>query len=323
VLNSRDLDARLSLRAWADRLCRSRLDDPRLSQELDRIDSVLPDLSLPERARLLVARAQIRIGLLDRRGTHSDLLDTLASRPHPSVECQAHLLRVRLLDAVEPMSAWHEALRCIEIARGHGLLGAEVLAWGLAGLHMSRLGYGEEALARVESGVRRLQRHGDIQLANEARLHLGRILSEQGRTEEAREAWSHSMDLLPGQATLALRGRELLALHAILSGDSERAHQLASSDLPTPAIRQIWSMIRACITLAQGSLPMLPGPDVLDRTAAIGRYGIALGLLLADSLQSSQHTSLANLVRERIQKSCRERSLSLKDVQRWMKQFTT
>ena len=164
VLTSQSIHARLSLRIWSDRLLRSRLTDPRLPNEFDRNSNRSFSTVIARRARLLVARAQLRMGLLDRRGTHADLLNALACRPHPAVECHAHLLRVRLLDAIAPMSAWHEALRCIEMARGHGLLGPEVLAWGLAGLHMARLGHGDEAIVRVDAGIERLEVHGDISL---------------------------------------------------------------------------------------------------------------------------------------------------------------
>lgn len=318
VLSTQPIHARLSLRIWSDRLLRSRLTDPRLPDAFERIEASLSDLSLPERARVLVARAQLRMGLLDRRGTHADLLNALACRPHPAVECHAHLLRVRLLDAIAPMSAWHEALRCIEMARGHGLLGPEVLAWGLAGLHMARLGHGEEAIVRVEAGIERLEVHGDIRLAAEARLHLGRIYAELGQHDDAIDTWSQNMDLLPGKATIALRGRELIALHATIRGKYDLADRLASPDMPTPAIRQTWSLIRACVSLSQGTLPMLPGPDDLDLTAAVGRYGIAIGLHLANALKESGQPGLAQFVYSRIEQSCNDRFLSIETIETWL-----
>ena len=321
VLSSRKMDERLHLRVWSDRLHRAHLDDPRLPKEIEQIDKILETLSLPERARLLVARAHIRTGLLDRWGTHADLLDALACRPHPDVQCQAHLLRVRLLDVIDPMSAWHEALRCIEMARTQGLIGAEVLAWGLAGLHMSRIGHGQEALARIQAGIGRLESHGDLRLAAEARLHQGRILEEMGRWEDAKKAWSTNKDILPGAATLALRGRDLIAIHSLLRGDPQGAEDLATDNLPTPAIRHIWSIIRASISVHRGAQPMLPGPEALDQTAAVGRYGIAIGIHLAQALASRGNHALSKLISERISQACREQTLSETSVRKWIDRY--
>jgi hypothetical protein len=130
--------------------------------------------------------------------------------------------------------------------------------------------------------------------------------------------WSREQDIVPGEATLAMRGRELQALHSLFRGQIERTSQLATPNMPTPAIRQTWSMIRACISLRQGALPMLPGPEALERTAAVGRYGIATGLLLSRTLDAHGHRGHAQLIRDRIEKSCRSRALSMKAVTQWL-----
>ena len=127
------------------------------------------------------------------------------------------------------------------------------------------------------------------------------------------------MDLLPGKATIALRGRELMALHAVLRGKYDLADRLASPDLPTPAIRQTWSLIRACISLSQGTLPMLPGPDDLDLTAAVGRYGIAIGLHLSKALNEASQPGLAQFVYSRIEQSCNDRFLSVETIESGLK----
>ena len=107
-----------------------------------------------------------------------------------------------------PMIAWNEAMRVVEMARDHGLLRFELLAWGLAGEDMVFLGRADEAIERQRSGVARLLAHGEGRAAAEARIHLGTTLRAAGRDRLAVQTWRAAMDgNLPGEGTAALGAR--------------------------------------------------------------------------------------------------------------------
>ena len=124
---------------------------------------------------------------LDVEPALADLREALAATADPALANEARLLRARLLRASDPVVAWNECLRTIEVARDHGLLRHEVLAWGLIGEELVALGHTEEALERLRSGIDRLLAQGERRAAQDARLALVRVQCAAGRMADARK----------------------------------------------------------------------------------------------------------------------------------------
>ena len=249
----------------------------------------------PHRAALMLGAALCRATALDLDGAVADLLAVLALRPGPEVEAHARLLRARLLAVADPMVAWNESLRVVELSRDHGLLRFEALAWGLAAEPMVFLLRGEEAHQRLRAAVDRLVAHGDRRAAGEVQVHLGRALRAAGRLDAARSALLAALELRDegeaGYGTVALNPRAQLAVLQLIEG---RGPAALSTHMPLPAELLLARAVQQLMHVQAG--PAHPGaargapePTPADAPLSAADMGPLLalgvdGLFLARSL---------------------------------------
>ncbi len=277
------------------------IDEPAriLDPILDAARALLPEVETEQRADFYATDAWVAATRLDIEGALARVLDALACRPTPVVGCRARAVRARLLSTIDPMVAWHEALRVVDTARDYGLLRYEVLAWGLAGDSMVFLGRGDEAIERLQSGVRRLEAHGEALAARSARIHLGATLMSAGRDASAREVWEanlgHSFRSHP---TVGLDSRALLALLATLRNENrlviERLPQRAPRDA---ASRTAWNLLLPIAELrSQLRTVHLPDLHQIQHAVALGLPGLfAAAELIAQMRESGRHTQATTL----------------------------
>jgi serine/threonine protein kinase len=310
------LAPRDALRALCARVRRGDRDLERAWDELAEGRALLAEVPPPARAEFYTTLALLRTRRLETEAALADLLDALACRPEPLTECRARLLRARLLASADPMIAWHEAMRVIEVARDHGLLRMELLAWGLAGEDMVFLGRGEEAIERQRTGVARLLVHGEGRAAVEARLHLGTTLRAAGRDRLAVQVWRAAVDgNLPGEGTAALGARVNLALLAALAADGEALLRMVPARPPAdPAHGVAWALLEPLgALLAPDEAPLvLPTPEQGARAVELGASGLflvrALCGVLADSGEPA-HADCAHALLAALQSECARRGL--------------
>ncbi len=250
-------------------------------------------LRTPLRAEIFLTRALRRANQLDAAGALDDLHEALAHRPEPAHACRAHLLHARLIALRDPMVSWHEALRAVEVARDHGLLRLEVLAWGLVAEPMVALGRATEAIERLRAGVARLNTHGDVRAAAEATLHLAGALRAASREDEAQAAWVEAqMAPPPAYGTIALAARESMAIQAALERRPALIRRFAERPGEDPAARCAWSLLLPLAELLSGAPAPMPSLDLLPRATVLGVDGqllmSATGLALREQGRSTE-----------------------------------
>ncbi len=281
-----------ALRALCARVRRTDRDLARAWEELAEGAALLGDVPLPRRAEYHATLAMLRARRLETEGALSDLLDALACRPDVETECRARLLRARLLASIDPMVAWHEALHVVEVARDHGLLRFEMLAWGLAGPAMVFLGKAEEAIERQRSGVARLLAHGEGRAAAEARLHLGNTLRAAGRDRLAAQTWRTAMDgNLAGEGTIALGARAWLGVLAALAADGDEVLRLAPARADSdPAQEVAWALLLPLgMSLEPDErTPAPPHEAAIRQAVGLGSVGLFLVHALAIALKTNE-----------------------------------
>jgi len=281
--------------------------DSRIDALLAEAEMLLSDVRTPRRADYHATRAWVRAHRLDVDGALAELLDALSCRPEPVVECRARLLRARLLSIMDPMVSWHEALRVIETARDYGLLRYEVMAWGLAADSMVFLGRSEEVVERLQSGVQRLEAHGELRSAHSARLQLGMALMAAGREAAAREVWlaSGSAQLPPVLPAVVDAGASL-AMLSLFRGDHSRVLELhRQADLSSPTAQTMWSLLLPLGALMSGNLPSpFPGSTVIHRAVALGMPGLFLASLLIGETRAAGQPQIATALEKALHFEC-------------------
>ena len=257
-------------------------------------EEMLPGLPGHLRAELRATTALVRAWLLDQEGALADLHDALASKPRPDTACRARLLRARLLAATDPMVGWHEVLRTIEVARGHGLLRYEVLGWGLAGEAMVMLGRTEEAIERLRSGIGRLVAHGERGAAVEARIHLSRGQRTDGRLEDARRARSGMRDApLPSFGTTVLGTEVHMAILAALRSDGDAIWDHSPGQDTVTAHDAAWALLLPLASLLEEEVPKEPSPAVIEAAARLGPDGLFLARAVAGLYRANGRSEVA------------------------------
>lgn len=247
------------------------------------------------RAEQHAARALRRTLRLEAEGAFDDLHEALALLPDPETECRAHLLRARLLALTDPMVAWHEALRTIEVARDNGLLRFEVLAWGLVAMPMAGLGHGEEAIERLRAGITRLETHGDRRAAAEARLHLAAALRAAGRDDEAQQLWAAAaQDPDPAFGTVLLGARESMAIQAVLDRRPFTILKLHPGEQRPPAAELAWTLLALLAGLMTGRSAATPDRALIPGALVLGIEGLVLLHGIGIELQRQGRDAEAN-----------------------------
>lgn len=274
-------------------------------RDLEALRALLDAVSTHDRAAFHTTVATVLTWRLDVEGALAALHDALANRPRPATACRARLLRARLLSVIDPVVGWHEALRTIELARDHGLLRYEVLAWGLAAGWMVRLGRGQEAIERLRTGIARLDAHGERSVAQEARLHLGAALRAAGRSADARSVLEAAPDATPHHATTPLDARAALGMLAAVERRPALLRRLLP-DVPRAAGDAVaWALLQTLARLLDPSQTATrPHREAVDRALAIGEDGLFVVRAIAELLVQRDEVELAAELRQSLQTSC-------------------
>ena len=272
---------------------------------LQALEVHLPELPAHCRAELRTTTALVRAWTLDNEGALADLHDALASSPRPDTACRARLLRARLLKATDPMVGWHEVLRTVEVARGHGLLRYEILAWSLAGEDMVMLGRTEEAIERLRSGVGRLLAHGETRAAVETRLHLGLVLRAAGRLADAHRALSGAMDgQAPPYGTAPLSVQVHTALLAALASDGDAIWDHSPSGRTVPADDAAWALLLPLASLLEEEIPAEPPLAQVQIAPNLGPDGLFLARAVAALYRANGRSDIAVRVERNLAAAC-------------------
>ena len=322
LLVSQDLPANDRMRVLCGRIRRS---DPDEAEQVDlwlaEAKALLPHVRTPHRADYHVTRAWICAARLDVDGALAEVLDALSCRPDPVVGCRARVLRARLLSSIDPMVAWHDALRVAETARDYGFLRYQVLAWGLAADSMVFLGRSEEAIERLQSGIQRLDAHGEVLAARSAQLQLGMALMAAGRDTSARDTWENALgrDYRAHPATV-LGPRASLALLGALRGEDRRVMELlpgeAPTDLPT---RAAWGLLLPIAELRAGLTAIhLPDATQLRQSVALGMPGLFATLALIAEMRRAGRRSQATSMERVFTLECTRLGVDPEEARPWL-----
>ena len=275
-------------------------------QDLDRLRPMLPQAAAPDRADFGVTLAMARAWRLDLEGALAELHDALASRPDPETACRGRLLRARLLQVIDPVVAWHAVLRTIDVARDHGLLRFEVLAWGLAGEPMVTLGRGGEAIERLRTGVARLEAHGEVRAAAEAQLHLAAALRAAGRNADARAVLTATLDAPPPAfGTHPTDARAALGVLAALEHQPEQVTELLPQKPGWVGPAVGWALLAPLARLLQGDAVAVPRSEAVRHALSLGADGLFLVRAAADLLVLKGEEESAQQVEALLARSCR------------------
>ncbi|MEC8425695.1 MAG: hypothetical protein VX000_18040, partial [Myxococcota bacterium] len=289
---------------------------------LEGLESHLPALAGHLRAELRTTTAQVRAWKLDIEGALADLHDALASGPRPDTACRARLLRARLLAATDPMVGWHEVLRTIEIARGHGLLRFEVLAWGLAGEAMVMLGRTEEAIERLRSGVGRLVAHGEIRAAVETRLQLGIVLRTAGRLADAHRALAGVLDdHAPPFGTAALSVRAHIAILSALESDGAAIRERSPGRPTAIADDAAWSLLLPLASLLTGEIPPEPSAAAVRAAPGLGAEGVFLVRAIAGMYRENGRSDVAARLERGLATACQRMGVGVGEGDSLLERF--
>ncbi len=309
-------------------LCaRARRADRDLRRALDELaggERLLPHAPAPRRADWHATAALLKARSLDVDGALEHLLDALSLRPDPEVECRARLLRARLLQPIEPMVSWHEALRVVELGRDHGLIRHEVLAWGVAGEAMVMLGRADEAVERLRAGLARLEAHGEVRMASEARLQLGAAQRAAGRDRAAAESWRAALDAPPpALGTTALDARAHLGVLAVLSVDPESLAALSPMPLPLePAARAAWSLLGGLMALMDDDPDAAaPSAAAVASAVALGVPGLFLARVAVAELERAGRGAEATPLDAALREVCRRDGVDLRAADPWFDRY--
>jgi len=278
------------------------------------LETLIPQLPGHLRAELRATSALVRSWLLDQEGALADLHDAFASKPRPDTACRARLLRARLLATTDPMVGWHEVLRTIEVARGHGLLRYEILAWGLAGEAMVMLGRTEEAIERLRSGIGRLLAHGEQGAAHEARLHLAIVLRAAGRIADARRTLSGTPTTQPlpfGTTTLGVPVHS--AVLSALESDGDAIWDHSSQDSTLPADDAAWALLKPLASLLEEELPDEPSPSVIELAPTLGPEGLFLGRAIAGLYKANGRSEVAVRLERSLAAACQRLGVRMEE----------
>jgi hypothetical protein len=279
---------------------------------LEALEVHLPTLPGHLRAELRATSALIRAWTLDNEGALADLHDALASGPRPDTACRARLLRARLLAATDPMVGWHEILRTVEVARGHGLLRFEVLAWGLAGEAMVMLDRTEEAIERLRSGVGRLLAHGETRAAVETRLHLGLVLRAAGRLADAHRALAGALDGHPppyGTATLSVQVHA--AILSALASDGDAIWDRSPTGPTVPADDAAWALLLPLASLLEEEIPAEPAAAVMQAAPLLGPDGLFLARAVSTLYRANGRSDVAVRLERSLAMACQRLGVGL------------
>jgi hypothetical protein len=296
--------------------------DPNLLSELEPLKGHMAEIVSHRRAELLTTLAQARSWALDPEGALADLHEAMASSPRPSTACRARLLRARLLSTTDPMVGWYEALRTVEVARDHGLLRYEVLAWGLVGESMVMLGRSQEAIERLRSGVARLLAHGETRASTEVRLHLGIVLRAAGRLPDAHKALLGAMDGRPPPfGTLSLGPRAQTAVLAALDSDPDTIWDYAPTGSTWPAADAAWALLLPLASLLEEELPEDSDLAIIERAPALGAEGLFLARALAELYRTNGRRDLAVQLERTLAAACQRLGIDLAEGDNLLERF--
>mgnify|MGYP003886233857 FL=1 len=321
-LISRSLSADDRMRVLCGRVRRS---DP---DEADQVDlwlaeakGLLAKVRTPRRADYHATRAWICASRLDVDGALAEVLDALSCRPDPVVGCRARLLRARLLSSIDPMVAWHEALRVVETARDYGFLRYQVLAWGLAADSMVFLGRSEEAIERLQSGVQRLVAHGEVLAARSAQLHLGMALMAAGRDSSARDTWENALGReYRAHPSTVLGPRACLALLGALRGEDRRVMELLPKDPPADLpTRAAWGLLLPIAELRAGITAVhLPDARLLRQSVSLGMPGLFATLALISEMRKANRRTQATSMERVFTLECGRLGVDPEEARPWL-----
>lgn len=263
-----------ALRAQAEAARRSPANALRARSALDAARPQAAAAPDAVRAVHLLALAHAAAEALDPEPALADLREALAATTDPALASEAHLLRARLLRSADPVVAWNECLRTIEVARGHGLLRHEVLAWSLIGEELVALGHAEEALERLRSGIDRLLAQGERRAAQDARLGLCRVQRAAGRMADARKTGFDALS--EGPPSLGgLDAAALLGVLGAIGADPEEIRLRRPASPGTPANAVAWLLLDALAARLAGETAPLPAV-ALQAAPALGPEGLFL-----------------------------------------------
>jgi len=284
-------------------------------------EALLPAVRTPRRADFHATHAWVRAARLDVDGALAEVLDALSCRPDPVVGCRARLLRAQLLATIDPMVSWHEALRVVETARDYGLLRYEVVAWGLAADSMVFLGRADEVIERLQSGVQRLEAHGEVRAAHTARLQLGLALMAAGRESSAQEVWVKA-GKAPSQSVLpaALDATACLGVLALLRGEPAKVARLCPQEAPaSDALRAVWSLLMPAADLQLGDATCpFPSPTTFRRAVALGLPGMFLAKLMVAEAELVERGDAAAPLAAAFQEECAHLGVDPDEAKPWL-----
>lgn len=268
---------------------------------LGRVASLLTRVSSPIQAEYYLTRAVCRNRQLDDEGALEDLGRCLALQPDPATETMARHYRAMLLSLRDRAESFREALRTIEIARQHGLIRWEALAWGAAGEQLVVLGRTDEAISHLRHGVARLAAHGEYRAAGQLVNNMGEVLRRAGRKDEARATYQEVLEnaAYQGGDSPAV-ARANLALMAAVERDGDQVlelHRSAGAVADDPTAGNAWAMLIALAHLLQGERVPLPDEGAADRAVRLGSDGVFLNLAIATLLDESGRAEEAGALR--------------------------
>lgn len=258
---------------------------------LGKVSNLLARVSSPIQAEYYLTRAVCRNRQLDDEGALEDLGRCLELQPDPATETTARHYRAMLLSLRDRAESFREALRTIEIARQHGFIRWEALAWGAAGEQLVVLGRADEAVSHLRHGVARLAAHGEYRAAGQLVNNMGEVLRRAGRKDEARATYQEVLEnaAYQGGDSPAV-ARANLALMAAVERDAPRIlelHRSAGAVGDDPTAGNAWAMLVILARLLQGERVPLPDEGAVDRAVRLGSDGVFLSLAIADLLDAS------------------------------------
>jgi len=275
---------------------------------LARVSPLLPQVTSMAQADYFCTRGRCRYRLLDDDGALEDLRRALSLGPDPLTETIARFYISQILAEREPDESYAEARAAVGLARAHGLLRWEAMAWCSVGEHLVRSGRADDAISFLHAAIERLRTYGEYPFVGTLCNNLGEVLRAAGRNEEARQlyqlvvvdpALSRGDTGVLAEANLALLDAEDADGRAILS----HAPALGSrgADL---TVSGVWAILEPLGQMLTGQPARMPEPDTVIRAVRTGPDGVFIDLALASLLDQSGRHAEALAIKRAVYAAC-------------------
>lgn len=275
---------------------------------LARVSQLLGAVPPNIQAEYFCTRGRCRNRLLDDDGALEDFGAVLALKPDPITETTSRYYRSLLLSNRNRTESFREAMRCLDLARAHGLLQWEAMAWGAAGEQLVVLGRTDEAVTHLKRGIARLEAHGEQIGAAELRNALGEVLRRAERDEEARATYRAVVEntAFSGVDVQGVARANLALMDALdRRGDAVLGwYRGAGRVRDDPTMGSAWAILVPIGQLLAGQPSVLPDDESISRAARLGPDGVFLDLALATLLAESGMPEDARHVERRVQETC-------------------